>query len=118
MIYEDEYITIEQEQSNLPWIKIFSKKKYKELSDCDEETRKRLFDVMLIAEKAMIDFYKPEKINIASFGNIYPFVHIHVIARFKDDDYFPESVWGQKQRDGELELPGFDEFCKKLIKLL
>ena len=73
---------------------------------------------MLVAEKAMLEFYKPTKINIASFGNYVPHVHIHVIARFEKDAFFPDSVWASPKRKSELELPKFDEFAKFLEKKL
>jgi hypothetical protein len=36
------------------------------------------------------------------------------MARFKEDSYFPEPMWGKKQRDGKLDLPSFDEFYEKI----
>jgi len=36
---------------------------------------------------------------MASFANMLPRVHIHVIARYKDDAYFPNPVWGEKLRE-------------------
>jgi len=117
-IQEDKFIKIEREDNELPWIKIFTIKPFRELSDCDEASRARLFEAMLVAEKAMLEFYKPTKINIASFGNYVPHVHIHVIARFSDDAFFPDSVWAAAKRKSELVLPEFDKFAKFLEKEL
>ncbi|MCR4941683.1 MAG: HIT family protein [Campylobacter sp.] len=114
MIYEDEIIRIEREQNDLPWVKIFTQKPFRELSDCDENTRKWLFEVMMICEKEMLKFYKAHKINIASFANVLPLVHIHVIARFENDAFFPNSVWGEKLREADLNLASFDDFAKNL----
>ncbi len=111
MIYENEWIYIEKEESQVPWIKIFTKQIYKEFSDCPCELQKELFDKILRCEKAMIEFYKPEKINIASFANYVPRVHFHIMARFKEDAFFPECMWGKQQREfKDLNLPSFDEF--------
>ncbi|CZE47757.1 HIT family protein [Campylobacter geochelonis] len=118
MIYQNKFIFIERETSEIPWVKIFSKKEFKELSDCDEATRQALFDSMMITEKAMISFYNPDKINIASFANYVPRVHIHVMARFKEDSFFPESMWGVKQREAKLNLADFSEFEKILVSNL
>ncbi|MBR8462596.1 HIT family protein [Campylobacter sp. faydin G-24] len=118
MIYKDKFIRVEREDNELPWVKIFAQNNFRELSDCDETTRTRLFEAMMIAEQTMIKFYAPTKINIASFGNYVPQVHIHVIARFENDSFFPESVWGKKQRENELNLPNFDEFAKILSSSL
>ncbi|CAO4836437.1 MAG: hypothetical protein CNLJKLNK_00552 [Holosporales bacterium] len=35
-----------------------------------------------------------DKINIAAFGNITRQLHIHIIARFETDAYWPQSVIG------------------------
>ena len=111
MIYENDLIYIEKEEAQVPWIKIFTKQVYKEFSDCPYELQKEIFDKILRCEKAMIEFYKPEKINIASFANYVPRVHFHIMARFKEDPFFPECMWGKQQRElKDLNLPSFDEF--------
>lgn len=116
--YEDDFIYIEQELSEVPWVKIFAKSGVKELSDCDKKTLKRIFSAVMITEKTMLEFYKPDKINIASFANYVPKVHIHIMARFKEDSFFPESMWGKKQREANLKLPNFNEFAEILISNL
>lgn len=114
MIYSDEFIYIEVEPNALPWVKIFTKGEFKEISHCDNDSRKRLFDAALECEKAMIEFYNPDKINWASFANYLPRVHIHIQARFRDDEFFPESLWGKKQRDSVIRDIKIDEFSKFL----
>jgi diadenosine tetraphosphate (Ap4A) HIT family hydrolase len=42
---------------------------------------------------------QPDKINLASLGNVVPHLHWHVIPRFADDPHFPNPVWGQRLRD-------------------
>lgn len=122
MIFSNDLIYIERQMSQIPWIKIFTQKNYKELSQCDNSSLEAILKATMCAEKTMIKFYKPDKINIASFGNYVPKLHIHVMARFKNDNFFPETMWGQKQREVALNLPNFDEFseilCTNLIQAL
>jgi diadenosine tetraphosphate (Ap4A) HIT family hydrolase len=66
----------------------------------------------------MLSYYHPQKINIASFGNMLPHVHWHISARFKEDSYFPEPMWGSVQREGKLDLPSFEVFCEELVREL
>ena len=40
-------------------------------------------------------YFKADKINIANLGNIVAQLHIHVIARYKDDKAWPDPVWGK-----------------------
>ena len=117
-IYENDLINIQIEESEIPWLKIFTNKKLKEFSDCSIEIKEEIFSKLDIIEKEMISYYKPEKINIASFGNYVPHVHFHIMARFKEDSFFPEPMWGKKQREANLKLPSFNEFIKVLKEKL
>jgi diadenosine tetraphosphate (Ap4A) HIT family hydrolase len=114
VVYKSDLIYIESEESEIPWLKIFTNTPYRELSMCDPNTKNSLFTILNIVEKSMLEYYKPTKINIASFGNYLPRVHFHVMARFKEDSFFPEPMWGIKQRESNLKLPPFDEFITKL----
>jgi diadenosine tetraphosphate (Ap4A) HIT family hydrolase len=118
MIYENNTIRIETEESEIPWIKIFTQYPYKEMSDVPAEIKFEIYDLLDIIEREMIAYYTPDKINIASFGNYLPHVHWHIMARFKEDSYFPEPMWGTRQREASLVLPSFETFCTKLGKKL
>ena len=118
IIYKTTDFYIEVHESEIPWLKIFTTKVYKELTDVPKPLRKQLYEVMEIIEEEMLSFYKPEKINIAAFGNYLPHVHIHVMARFKEDSYYPEPMWGVKQRDAYLQLPNEKSFYAELIKVI
>lgn len=71
-----------------------------EMSDLAATDRHHLLDVVVATEQALRAAMQPDKINLASFGNMVPHLHWHVIPRFTDDRHFPESVWGAPQRDG------------------
>ena len=114
-IYENKSIYIEIEESEIPWLKVFTRKPYKEFSQTPLKVKLQLLSKIDIIEKEMLSYYNPKKINIASFGNYLPHVHFHVMARFEEDSYFPEPMWGVKQREGKLELKSFDVFLKKLL---
>jgi len=117
-IYENTLIRVEIEKSEIPWLKVFTKDVYKEFSETPLEVKLEIFRVLDIIEKEMLSFFKPKKINIASFGNYVPHVHWHIMARFEEDSYFPEPMWGEKQREGTYNLEEFDLFTKKITKLL
>ena len=116
MIYENNLIHIEVEKNEIPWLKIFTKEVTKEFSQCQPEVRQHIWQLLDIIEHEMIDYYQPEKINIASFANYLPQVHWHIMARFKEDSYFPECVWGKQQREASLTLPTMDDFIARLQK--
>ena len=118
LIFENKHFYIEKEESEIPWLKIFTKEPYKELGDMPKELRVALWEMYDIIEEEMRQYYQPTKINMASFANILPRVHIHIMARFKEDSYFPNPVWGEKLRRGSLHLPDEKIFHKKLFEVL
>ena len=118
LIFKNDLIKIEIEASEIPWLKIFTIENIKEFSQCNSQTKQEIFKYLDIIEKEMIDYFNPKKINIASFGNYVPHVHFHIMARFEEDSFFPEPMWGEKQREANLDLPSFDEFYENLKKKL
>ena len=114
IVYEDNYFYIEKEESEIPWLKIFTKKEYKELGDMPKDLRVRLWELYDIVEFEMKSYYNPTKINMASFANMLPRVHIHIMARFEDDSYFPNPMWGEKLRVSTLKLADESIFFEKL----
>lgn len=70
-----------------------------EMSDLTDDERQLLEKVLLTVEKVVREQMQPDKINWAQFGNMVPHLHWHIIARYRDDSHFPESIWGLKQRE-------------------
>lgn len=117
-IFENEQVYIELEPFEIPWLKIFAKQTAKEFSDCHTETQQEIFRLLVVIEREMQAYFQADKINIASFGNYLPQVHWHIMARFKTDSYFPEPVWGEKQRQAQLDYPSIEAFIHQLMKRL
>jgi diadenosine tetraphosphate (Ap4A) HIT family hydrolase len=72
-----------------------------EMSDLSPPERLRLNDAVWHVELALRAILKPDKINVASLGNMTPHLHWHVIARFADDAHFPNPVWTAAVRTTE-----------------
>ncbi|MBU1667115.1 HIT family protein [bacterium] len=118
LVYENELVKVEVEESEIPWLKIFSQKAHKEFSECSAKEKLEIFRLLDSIEKEMLNFFKPCKINIASFGNYMPHVHWHIMARFEEDSFFPEPMWGSKQREGSYKLENFELFLDLLKQKL
>lgn len=70
----------------------------KEMTDLAPADRARVMDVVWQVELAQREVMKPQKVNLASFGNMTPHVHWHVIPRYLDDAHFPNPTWAVAQR--------------------
>jgi diadenosine tetraphosphate (Ap4A) HIT family hydrolase len=66
--------------------------------------RRHLMSVVFAVEAALRSLYRPDKINLASFGNVVPHLHWHVIPRFRDDRHFPQPIFAAPQRPA-AEMP-------------
>jgi len=118
MLYSNSLVTIELHESEIPWLKIFTNTPHKEFSECSRSEKEMVWECLDIIEKAMLGYFKPEKINIASFGNMLPRVHWHIMARFRDDSYFPEPMWGVRQREGSGLPAPMEPFLEELKREL
>jgi diadenosine tetraphosphate (Ap4A) HIT family hydrolase len=70
----------------------------REWSDLPSDARARLLQVVFVVEQVLRGALRPDKINLASLGNVVPHLHWHVIPRFVDDAHFPQPIWGTRQR--------------------
>ena len=71
-----------------------------EMTDLADADRAHCMRVVFAVESVLRELLAPDKVNLASLGNFAPHVHWHVIPRFRDDAHFPQSIWGQRQREG------------------
>ena len=70
----------------------------REMTDLDVADRLELINAIWTVEKIVRDVMQPDKINLASLGNMVPHLHWHVIPRFENDKNFPDSIWSQTRR--------------------
>lgn len=82
--------------SNYPWfILVPQRENVKEIFQLDESDQQQLFREITLFSEQLSLLFKPEKINVAALGNVVPQLHVHVIARYKDDPAWPAPVWGK-----------------------
>ena len=71
-----------------------------EMTDLTYSEREHLMALVFTVEAAVRQVMHPDKVNIASLGNMVPHIHWHVIPRFKDDAFFPGSAWSVRTQTG------------------
>lgn len=91
----------------------------RELSDLVPADRRHLLDVVAATEAAVRAVTSPDKINLASFGNLVPHLHWHVIPRWRDDSHFPAPIWATAARPVPARhAPASTELIKALTRAL
>lgn len=81
------------------FLRVILKAHIREMTDLPEPDQAGFMRVVLAAERALRTALAPDKINLASLGNVVPHLHWHVIPRFENDPHFPNPVWGNRLRD-------------------
>lgn len=90
----------------------------REMSDLPPADRAHCMDVVMAVERAQRRTLSPEKINLASLGNMVAHLHWHVIPRFADDPQFPQPVWGPRQREGPATRRGLERLEAAILEEL
>lgn len=79
-----------------PWILLVPRvESAKEILDLKPSQRHLLMDEITRVSNTMQSIFSPDKLNVAALGNQVPQLHIHVIARYKGDQAWPNPVWGK-----------------------
>ena len=71
----------------------------REMTDLEPAARLQLLHTVFAVEEVQREVFSPVKMNLASLGNAVPHVHWHVIPRFADDAFYPQAIWGTRQRE-------------------
>lgn len=91
----------------------------REMSDLLEADRQSVMRVVFAVEDVLRRLIRPDKINLASLGNVVPHVHWHVIPRFTDDAHFPQPIWAAPVRAGAAHsAPDYETLRSALLQAL
>ena len=66
-----------------------------EIYQLSEPYRQQLLFESCYLSEILTELYQPDKMNIATLGNIVPQLHIHHIVRYRLDKAWPGPVWGK-----------------------
>ena len=85
------------DNQQFPWIILIPKRKgITDFTELNSKDQILLMKEIVLASKLMKKVFKTKKLNVEKIGNIVPQLHIHIIARYKNDLTWPLSVWVKK----------------------
>ncbi len=81
--------------ANYPWLILVPRHGgATEIMDLDEDQRTQLMGEIALTAQVLKDATACHKINVAAIGNVVAQLHVHVVARRRDDAAWPRPVWG------------------------
>jgi diadenosine tetraphosphate (Ap4A) HIT family hydrolase len=83
------------QDANYPWfILVPDREGITEIYQLDEQDQQQLMRESSIMARLLVEVFHADKVNIAALGNVVPQLHVHHIARYRNDPAWPAPVWG------------------------
>jgi len=80
--------------ANFPWLILVPRRAgVSEIFDLGAE-QAILFGEVSLVSRVLKEVAQCDKLNVAAIGNAVPQLHVHIVARRKDDALWPKPVWG------------------------
>ena len=91
------------DEPGLPgFLRVVLQRHVREMTDLSAAERSRLMAVVFAVEDHVRQSLEPDKMNLASLGNVTPHLHWHVIPRWRDDRHFPGPVWAEARHEAPV----------------
>ena len=97
------------DDARFPWLILVPRRAgMRELIDLRLDEQHVLLEEIGHCATALRNMEKPDKLNVAALGNVVAQLHVHVLARTRQDAAWPRPVWGVGTRiayaDAALQL--------------
>jgi diadenosine tetraphosphate (Ap4A) HIT family hydrolase len=89
-----------ENECHYPWILLIPRRKnISRIMELTFEDQLQLLRELDSVQHILWQEFNPTQLNVAAIGNKTPQLHIHIIARFKDDPAWPGTVWDHPVRE-------------------
>lgn len=81
-------------EAHFPWMILVPRQlNVQEIHELSVGNREQLMRELSALSMLIQDVFSPDKLNVGALGNIVPQLHLHVVARYKNDLLWPHGVW-------------------------
>jgi len=88
------------DDARFPWLILVPRHPgVRELIELPRDEQHALLDEINRCSHVLHALFKPDKLNVAALGNVVPQLHVHIVARHKNDAAWPRPVWGVGERE-------------------
>ncbi|HYH37668.1 MAG TPA: HIT domain-containing protein [Azospirillum sp.] len=84
------------DERRLPWLMLVPRRPGAgALLDLTAAERAQLMEELALVGEALTRLFRPLRLNVADIGNRCPQLHVHVVARFASDPFWPAVAWSR-----------------------
>jgi diadenosine tetraphosphate (Ap4A) HIT family hydrolase len=88
-----------EDERHYPWLFLVPRQpNLSRLIDLSPSDQLQLMQELHMAQEILWQQFQPTQLNVAAIGNKTPQLHIHVIARTRNDPAWPGTVWDHPVR--------------------
>ncbi len=117
IIFEDGFLKIVLVKEIDGYVRVIPHKHIRELSELSDKELISLTLLIKKIEKIMLNTLNPDKINVASLGNMVAHLHIHIIPRFKNDPWWPGAIFCKETTFNHLPKKKLKKFISQIKSL-
>ena len=105
------------DNAKFPWIILVPQREgITDITNLNSKDQMLLMKEIVKCSRVMKKTFKTSKLNVEKIGNIVPQLHIHIIARKRNDSTWPLSVWVTKAKNySKKDLLNKIQILKKLF---
>ncbi len=83
------------ENEDIPWIMLIPRRpSINQINRLSPSDSILLINEINMMSNIMESIFTPDKLNVAAIGNKTDELHIHIVCRYKNDRFWPETIWG------------------------
>jgi diadenosine tetraphosphate (Ap4A) HIT family hydrolase len=84
------------DDARFPWLILVPRVAgVRDIIDLADADIARLNAESVLVQRTLRALFMPDKLNVATIGNLVPQLHVHHVARFASDSEWPAPVWGR-----------------------
>jgi diadenosine tetraphosphate (Ap4A) HIT family hydrolase len=96
--------------ADYPWLILVPRRAgVTEIVDLGDDAARLMAEIVQVS-RVLSDATRCDKLNVAAIGNVVPQLHVHVVARRKDDPLWPKPVWGAMPPPHAGDKAAFERF--------
>ena len=104
------------DNAKFPWIILIPKRKdVRDITELNSKDQLLLIKEIVYCSNLIKKIFRTSQLNVEKIGNIVPQLHIHIIARYKNDSSWPLSVWVVKGK--KYSKTALEKVINKMLKV-